>query len=63
MDFANDDVCVHSVLFNIDKQGTEREDRPVDWIAIRRSDLAVLFLFMYREAVGYVEKGGKGRAH
>ena len=63
MDFANDDVCVHSVLFNIDKRGTEREDRPVKGIAIRRSDLAVLFLFMYREAVGYVEKGGKGRAH
>ena len=63
MDFANDDVCVHSVLFNIDKWGTEREDRPVEGIAIRRSDLAVLFLFMYREVVGYVEKGGKGRAH
>ena len=56
-------MCVHSVLFNIDKRGTEREDRPVEGIAIRRSDLAVLFLFMYREAVGYVEKGGKGRAH
>ena len=63
MDFANDDVCVHNVLFNIDKRGTEREDRPVEGIAIRRSDLAIIFLFMYRKAVDYVEKGGKGRAH
>lgn len=63
MDFANDDVCDHNVLFNIDKRGTKREDHPFEGIAARRFDLTVLIPFMCRGIVSYVEKGGEGRSH
>ena len=60
MDFSNDDVCDHSILFNIDKWGTKREDHPVEGIVTRRSNLTIPIPFMCKGVVGYVKKGGKG---
>ena len=57
-------ICVvHSVLFNIDKRETKREDHPIEGIVTRRSDLAIPFPFMCKGAISYVEKRGKGRAN
>ena len=37
-------MCVHSVLFNIDKLGTKREDHPIEGIATGDSISPYLFL-------------------